>query len=234
MTHDPEDTNERTAFRDALDYANRALRREQAVHKALGVPWAVWRDGAVHWIAPEDLPDLRPEDRAILPESSAPPLLRERPRDSRVSRDHLARRETESQAETLPSHRDLLQRSSSDETQDLFAVFSAVADRWRLNADERCALMGDVARSSLEQWASSGAPSAFSTDQRVRIALLVSIDINLHAFYGLQAENAVTHVRRPHTDPDGDGTALEAMLAGPGYLGIARVLAHIEALIDSA
>lgn len=69
---------------DALDYANRALRRAQAVHKALGVPWAVWRDGAVRWIAPEDLPDLRPEDRPQLPASSAPPPLRERPRGARV------------------------------------------------------------------------------------------------------------------------------------------------------
>lgn len=65
---------------EALDYANRALRRAQAVHKALGTPWAVWRDGAVHWIAPEDLPDLRPEDREQLPDSSAPPPLHERPR----------------------------------------------------------------------------------------------------------------------------------------------------------
>ena len=69
---------------DALDHANRALRRAQAVHKALGVPWAVWRNGAVHWIAPEDLPDVPPEDREQPPESSAPPLLNERPRHARL------------------------------------------------------------------------------------------------------------------------------------------------------
>ncbi len=84
MTHDTKPTNVSPAMQDALDYANRALRREQAVHKALGVPWATWRDGAVHWIAPEDLPDLRPEDRPKLPESSAPPALQERPRNVRV------------------------------------------------------------------------------------------------------------------------------------------------------
>lgn len=84
MTREPQPTNEPPAMTDALDYANRALRREQAVHKALGVPWAVWRDGAVHWIAPEDLPDLRPEDRSQLPDSSAPPPLRERPRSARI------------------------------------------------------------------------------------------------------------------------------------------------------
>lgn len=69
---------------DALEHANRALRRAQAVHKALGVPWAVWRNGAVYWIAPEDLPDLRPEDREQLPDSSAPPALQERPRHARL------------------------------------------------------------------------------------------------------------------------------------------------------
>lgn len=84
MMRDFESTNEFPAMRDALDYANLALRREQAVHKALGVPWAVWRDGAVHWIAPEDLPDLRPEDRPQLPDSSAPPPLRVRPRGARI------------------------------------------------------------------------------------------------------------------------------------------------------
>ena len=82
MMRDSDHTNEPPAMLDALDFANRALRREQAVHKALGVPWAAWRDGAVHWIAPEDLPDLRPEDRPQLPESSAPPPLPVRPRSA--------------------------------------------------------------------------------------------------------------------------------------------------------
>ena len=84
MTRDADTTGNQPPLMDALDHANRALRRAQAVHKALGVPWAVWRDGAVHWIAPEDLPDLRPEDREQLPDSSAPPPLRERPRRARI------------------------------------------------------------------------------------------------------------------------------------------------------
>lgn len=59
---------------DALFYANRALRRAMAIHKALGVPWAVGGEiGTVRWIAPEDLPDLPVEDRPTLPDSSAPP-----------------------------------------------------------------------------------------------------------------------------------------------------------------
>jgi hypothetical protein len=65
----------------ALSYANQALRREMAIHKALGVPWVVWDDEkqAVRWIPPEELPDLPPEDRPVLPESSAPPPLGTRP-----------------------------------------------------------------------------------------------------------------------------------------------------------
>jgi hypothetical protein len=65
----------------ALFYANQALRREMAIHKALGVPWVVWNDEhqAVQWIPPEELPDLPPEDRPALPKSSAPLPLGTRP-----------------------------------------------------------------------------------------------------------------------------------------------------------
>ncbi|MCO4099725.1 MAG: hypothetical protein HEQ38_10060 [Gemmatimonas sp.] len=70
---EPNDAPRPERIEDALFYVNQALRREMAVHKAMGVPWVVWREGKVHWIAPEDLPDLRPEDRPTLPESSAPP-----------------------------------------------------------------------------------------------------------------------------------------------------------------
>jgi len=74
MTAKPESPTKPPAMNDMLDYANRAIRRRRAVHKALGVPWVVWRDGAVHFIPPEELPDLAPEDRPVLPESSAPPV----------------------------------------------------------------------------------------------------------------------------------------------------------------
>ena len=64
----------------ALFYANRALRRELAIHRALGVPWAVGGDnGTVRWIAPEELPGRPLEDRPVLPESSASPPLGSRP-----------------------------------------------------------------------------------------------------------------------------------------------------------
>ena len=54
----------------AVDLANRALRRAKAIHRALGVPMAVWRDGKVHWIAPENLPELPVDERPELPATS--------------------------------------------------------------------------------------------------------------------------------------------------------------------
>ena len=64
---------ENRSIDDALRYADRAIRRAQAVHRALGVPWIVWGEHGVTWIAPEDLPELAVEDRATLPDSSSPP-----------------------------------------------------------------------------------------------------------------------------------------------------------------
>jgi hypothetical protein len=111
----------------------------------------------------------------------------------------------------------------------LIALFTGIADRWKLTIDERCALLG-VGRSTHYEWTGKQPPRSLTTDQRTRIALLVAIDVHLHAFYGLHSENATTHVRRPHTAPTGNGTALEVMLAGPGYLGIAKVREHVEGL----
>lgn len=112
---------------------------------------------------------------------------------------------------------------------DLIALFTAVADRWKLTVVERCALLA-VERATHDAWAGEHPPRTLTTDQRTRIALLVAIDVELNAFYGLNAENAATHVRRPHTAPSGRGTALDVMLAGPGYLGIANVREHVAAL----
>lgn len=112
----------------------------------------------------------------------------------------------------------------------LMGLFTAVADRWSLGVDERCALLGDVARSTHYEWTGKHPPRTLTTDQRTRIALLVAIDLGLHAFYGLHTENARTHVRRPHTAPGGEGTALQYMLAGPGYIGIEKVREHVDGL----
>ena len=112
----------------------------------------------------------------------------------------------------------------------LMGLFTAVADRWSLGVDERCALLGDVARSTHYEWTGKHPPRTLTTDQRTRIALLVAIDLGLHAFYGLHTENARTHVRRPHTAPGGEGPALQYMLAGPGYIGIEKVREHVDGL----
>ena len=40
-----------------LEALDRAVREALALHKRAGNPVAVWRDGKVVWIAPEDIPD---------------------------------------------------------------------------------------------------------------------------------------------------------------------------------
>lgn len=42
----------------------RAVREALLRHKQAGNPVAVWRDGRVEWIAPEDIPVDDPEDRS--------------------------------------------------------------------------------------------------------------------------------------------------------------------------
>jgi hypothetical protein len=65
-------------------------------------------------------------------------------------------------------------------------------------------------------------------DQRERIAHVIGIDVATQAFYGLNSANAASHIRRPHTAPNGEGTALDVMLTG--LPGLAEVRRHIEAL----
>lgn len=132
----------------------------------------------------------------------------------------------------MPRRAPLPQNASDDDAASLTALFTAVADRWQLTVEERCALLGDVSRATHDEWTGKHPPGSLTPDQRARIAMLVAIDLGLHAWYGLHSENAHTHVRRPNTAPSGDGTALEVMLAGPGNLGMAKVREHVEALIS--
>lgn len=46
---------------DTLAAVNRGVRRELAIHKALGVPAVTWRDGKVVIVPPEELPSLHDE-----------------------------------------------------------------------------------------------------------------------------------------------------------------------------
>ena len=49
------------SLEDTLAAVNRGVRRELAIHKALGVPAATWRDGKVVIVPPEELPSLDDE-----------------------------------------------------------------------------------------------------------------------------------------------------------------------------
>ncbi|MEO7361348.1 MAG: hypothetical protein ABI120_13535 [Gemmatimonadaceae bacterium] len=130
----------------------------------------------------------------------------------------------------MPHKTSFPKAATDNDARGLMALFTGVADRWQLSVEERCTLLGDVARSTHYEWTGKNPPKTLTTDQRTRIALLVAIDLQLHAFYGLHSANARTHVRRTGTAPSGHGTALAVMLAGPGYIGIEKVREHVEGL----
>jgi len=51
-----------------------AMREALRVHKRLGNPIAVWRDGQVVWLAPEDIPvDVNATEPPIRPVGERPP-----------------------------------------------------------------------------------------------------------------------------------------------------------------
>ncbi|MEO7359908.1 MAG: hypothetical protein ABI120_06245 [Gemmatimonadaceae bacterium] len=130
----------------------------------------------------------------------------------------------------MPHQTSFPKAATDHDARGLMALFTSVADRWQLSVEERCTLLGDVARSTHYEWTGKNPPKTLTTDQRTRIALLVAIDLQLHAFYGLHSANARTHIRRPGTAPSGHGTALAVMLAGPGYIGIEKVREHVDGL----
>ncbi len=110
----------------------------------------------------------------------------------------------------------------------LLDIFSRIADRWSLSLEEQLRLLGGVGRTTLWQWTHEQPPRSLSSDQRERVAHLIGIDVATHAFYGVGSANAATHIRRPRTAPNGDGTALDVMLSG--MEGLAAVRRHVEAL----
>lgn len=111
---------------------------------------------------------------------------------------------------------------------ELIGLFTIIADRWELSTAERCRLLGDIGRTTLWEWTRGQAPRALSFDTRERIAHCVGIDVALARFYGAGSPLAVSHLRRPHTAPDGHGTALDVMLGG--LPGLAAVRRHVEGL----
>ena len=79
----------------------------------------------------------------------------------------------------MPRHAPLQHNATEHDAAGLMALYTAVADRWRLSVDERCALLGDVARSTHYEWTGKNPPRTLTTDQRARIALLVAIDLHV-------------------------------------------------------
>ena len=110
----------------------------------------------------------------------------------------------------------------------LVALFARIADRWELSGEERCALLGGISRTTYYEWTHDKPPRALSIDQFHRIAHVIGIDVATQAFYGPGSANAATHIRRPHTAPNGEGTALDVMRTG--LPGLAAVRQHLEVL----
>lgn len=119
-------------------------------------------------------------------------------------------------------------RPAEGDAAALVRLFTRVADRWQLDIEERLTLLGGIARSTHWEWTHERPPRALTVDQRERIAHVIGIDVATQAFYGLNSANAASHIRRPHTAPNGEGTALDVMLTG--LPGLAEVRRHIEAL----
>ena len=119
-------------------------------------------------------------------------------------------------------------RPAEEDVRALIGLFTRVADRWGLSVEERLTLLGSIGRTTHYQWTHEQPPRALSADQVERIAHVIGIDVATQAFYGLSSPNAATHVRRPYTAPNGEGTALSVMLTG--LPGLAEVRRHLEVL----
>lgn len=122
----------------------------------------------------------------------------------------------------------LTARSDEGEAAALVRLFTQIADRWGLSVEERLHLLGGIGRTTHWEWANERPPRTLTVDQRERIAHVIGIDVATQAFYGVNSPNASSHVRRPHTAPNGEGTALGVMLTG--LPGLAAVRWHMEAL----
>lgn len=119
-------------------------------------------------------------------------------------------------------------RSAEGDVPALIGLFTQIADRWKLSIEERTELLGRIGRTTHYEWTREKPPEELSVDQRERIAHIIGIDVATQAFYGFDSPNAATHIRRPGTAPNGEGTALELMLTGiPGLRDVRR---HVEAL----
>ena len=93
-------------------------------------------------------------------------------------------------------------------------AYFAVADRWRLKADEGRRLLGAPSESTYFTWKKKGVDS-ISPDTLLRISYVLGIAAFLRRLFGGAPERADTWMRRPNSGPLTRGRpALEFVLDG--------------------
>lgn len=102
-------------------------------------------------------------------------------------------------------------------------TFFAIADKWRLSADEQIALLGSPGRSTFFKWKKDG--GSLPADTRERISHILGIWKSLRILF-TQDERGEVWVRAKNRYFDG-ASALDVMLEGVS--GIVRVRRYLDA-----
>jgi hypothetical protein len=102
-------------------------------------------------------------------------------------------------------------------------TFFAIADKWRLSADEQIALLGSPGRSTFFKWKKDG--GSLPADTRERLSHILGIWKSLRILF-TQDERGEAWVRAKNRYFDG-ASALDVMLEGMS--GIIRVRRYLDA-----
>ncbi len=102
-------------------------------------------------------------------------------------------------------------------------TFFAIADKWRLSADEQIALLGSPGRSTFFKWKKEG--GTLPADTRERLSNILGIWKSLRILF-TQHEQGEAWVRAQNRYFDG-ASALDVMLEGMS--GIIRVRRYLDA-----
>jgi hypothetical protein len=102
-------------------------------------------------------------------------------------------------------------------------TFFAIADKWKLSADEQITLLGSPGRSTFFKWKKDG--GALPSDTRERLSHLLGIWKSLRILF-TQDERAEAWVQAKNRYFDG-ASALDVMLEGMS--GIIRVRRYLDA-----
>jgi hypothetical protein len=102
-------------------------------------------------------------------------------------------------------------------------TFFAIADKWRLSADEQIALLGSPGRSTFFKWKKDG--GTLPADTRERLSHILGIWKSLRILF-TQDERGEEWVRAKNRYFDG-ASALDVMLEGMS--GIIRVRRYLDA-----